>query len=355
MAREEDARDARHDALESENHALRSEVARLRQQLVSADDENRRLRGQLDRLQGNHEVLPVVIPPPTPTVDLSRLDTTLVLHIASFVGTTLELLNLALTCKSFGWQQTASGLDWSLAEEAARRVISSGQNDVEGVRITLSQHVSGTKTWLSILHESENPVTFNTLFGSDIEHRNGKSKVVHAASTGYSTAVAMNYVMESGVHYAQFHIDEGFPMAIGIVRPMPNLDPVRFANDNFYFLKPWLFGDFMAARTDEWGSGNVHMCQYVFYSGRMSWTNWDSEIQLGVDWEGMEGCDTGNTVGMLLNLDEGTLTVYKNNRRLGVMKDGLSGSYCWHTSLRGGSAVIIKRGRMGREGAPTGA
>ena len=47
---------------------------------------------------------------------------------------------------------------------------------------------------------------------------------------------------------------------------------------------------------------------------------------------------------MLLNLDEGTLTVYKNNRRLGVMKDGLSESYCWYVSASVGDAITIKRG-----------
>jgi len=57
----------------------------------------------------------------------------------------------------------------------------------------------------------------------------------------------------------------------------------------------------------------------------------------------MEDCNTGDVIGMLLNLEEGTLTVYKNNRRLGVMKDGLSGLYCWYTSVWGGAAVTLKR------------
>ena len=62
----------------------------------------------------------------------------------------------------------------------------------------------------------------------------------------------------------------------------------------------------------------------------------------------MESCESGDTVGMLLNLDGGTLTVYRNNRRLGVMKTGLSGPYCWYVSLAnsqtGTDAVSIKRG-----------
>ena len=53
-------------------------------------------------------------------------------------------------------------------------------------------------------------------------------------------------------------------------------------------------------------------------------------------------CDDGDTIGMLLNLDEGTLTVYKNNRRLGVLKDGLSGSYCWCATVWEGDTVAVK-------------
>ena len=62
----------------------------------------------------------------------------------------------------------------------------------------------------------------------------------------------------------------------------------------------------------------------------------------------MESCRSDDAVGMLLNLDVGTLTVYRNNRRLGVMKTGLSGSYCWYASLVDRQiitdAVSIKRG-----------
>ena len=38
---------------------------------------------------------------------------------------------------------------------------------------------------------------------------------------------------------------------------------------------------------------------------------------------------------MLLDLDAGTLTVFKNDERLGVMATGLSGEFCWAVSLRG--------------------
>ena len=321
---------------ESENYALRSEVAHLRQQLLS---EVARLRQRLEYLEGYHDVLPVITH--TPTVDLSRLDKGLVTYIVSFLGTSLDLRNLALTCRSFGWQQPGStGQDLSLVEEIARQVLCSRRNNIKGARITLSPYVRGTTTWLSILRESEEPLKFDTLLGNGIEHTNEGKFSVHANAKGSGTAVASNYVMASGIHYAEFHFDAELAH-IGIVRPMPNLDRARYANDFFYFLADHWRDHFLAARTDEWGRGNVHLCYYITFNGKMCLTNWDNEQEIGVDWEGMKGCKTVDTLGMLLNLEDGTLTVYKNNRRLGVMKDGLSGSYCWFAHMNG--AVTIER------------
>ena len=38
-------------------------------------------------------------------------------------------------------------------------------------------------------------------------------------------------------------------------------------------------------------------------------------------------------IGMLLDLDEGTMTVFKNGRRLGVMTKGLTGKKSWAVCL----------------------
>ena len=38
-------------------------------------------------------------------------------------------------------------------------------------------------------------------------------------------------------------------------------------------------------------------------------------------------------IGLELDLDEGTLNVYKNDRRLGTMMDELIGEYCWVVSF----------------------
>ena len=52
-------------------------------------------------------------------------------------------------------------------------------------------------------------------------------------------------------------------------------------------------------------------------------------------WEGMQGArEQGDCIGMLLDLDQGSMTVWKNGVVLGVMQpEGLSGPLCWGVSL----------------------
>ena len=65
------------------------------------------------------------------------------------------------------------------------------------------------------------------------------------------------------------------------------------------------------------------------------------------EWEGMENLSSDNElIGMLLDLDEGSLSMYKNGRKLGVMKRGLAGPYCWVVSIQRGDQITIKRGEI---------
>ena len=53
--------------------------------------------------------------------------------------------------------------------------------------------------------------------------------------------------------------------------------------------------------------------------------------------------EQGDRIGMLLDLDQGSMTLYKNDVLMGVMvAEGLSGEYCWAVSLgySGSSARI---------------
>ena len=44
------------------------------------------------------------------------------------------------------------------------------------------------------------------------------------------------------------------------------------------------------------------------------------------------------TLGMLIDLDSGTLSVYQNGRSLGTLKDGLAGVYWWIACFPPGEA-----------------
>ena len=72
----------------------------------------------------------------------------------------------------------------------------------------------------------------------------------------------------------------------------------------------------------------------------------DDDEAVVESWDGSESMSLlagDGEIGMLLDLDEGTLSLYKNGRKLGVMKRGLTGPYCWVVSLSEGVQVAIKR------------
>lgn len=64
------------------------------------------------------------------------------------------------------------------------------------------------------------------------------------------------------------------------------------------------------------------------------------------EWEGQEQIrETSFKIGMVLDLDNGTLDVYTNDRRLGTMKNGLVGEYCWVISMPFDGGVSVSIGR----------
>mmetsp|Transcript_16730 Transcript_16730/g.25454 ORF Transcript_16730/g.25454 Transcript_16730/m.25454 type:complete len:130 (+) Transcript_16730:126-515(+) len=90
-------------------------------------------------------------------------------------------------------------------------------------------------------------------------------------------------------------------------------------------------------KTDAWGKSYVHRCLYDDFDGKCRWTDWSglSNGIRSVEWNGMDGFEIWDgELGLLLDLDEGTLTVYKDDCRLGVMMGGLTGEYCWTATIQ---------------------
>jgi hypothetical protein len=58
-------------------------------------------------------------------------------------------------------------------------------------------------------------------------------------------------------------------------------------------------------------------------------------------WEGQQGFQAGDVVGMLLDCEAGTLIVKKNGKRLGVAATGLTGELCWAVCICETASVAI--------------
>ena len=113
---------------------------------------------------------------------------------------------------------------------------------------------------------------------------------------------------------------------------------------------PEFYQHFTQRKGNEQYNNNVSCCMYSTYIGSCYSHGWGEGIADMEAWDGMERPFTGVSppykIGMLLDLDEGTLSVYKNGRKLGVMKRGLAGQYCWFVSMLRGAKVTIKRGTV---------
>ena len=93
--------------------------------------------------------------------------------------------------------------------------------------------------------------------------------------------------------------------------------------------------------THNWIRGGRH--------SKETFNNWDLNLETFgrgdiETWDGYEPMP-GDEVGMLLDLDEGTLTIYKDGKKLGV-KYGLAGEYCWVASMHVCTQVTIERGTI---------
>ena len=59
----------------------------------------------------------------------------------------------------------------------------------------------------------------------------------------------------------------------------------------------------------------------------------------------MEEMQETGEIAMLLDYVAGTLTIYKNNRRLGIVQEGLTGEYSWMVSLGCDASIGTERGQ----------
>eukprot|EP01046_Picozoa_sp_COSAG06_P024721 COSAG06_NODE_2032_length_7794_cov_35.231839_1_plen_402_part_00 len=130
----------------------------------------------------------------------------------------------------------------------------------------------------------------------------------------YYTAASGAVLKGGGLHMVQLTVRRGMNMYFGLIRA------------------DW------GVEGGSWAQNVQGHCFYSTYSG--------IRFPGQSDWEGMQGAMTeDDRIGLLLDLDAGSLTVYKNDERLGVMQEsGLTDAagYRWAVSLlrKGDSARI---------------
>ena len=61
---------------------------------------------------------------------------------------------------------------------------------------------------------------------------------------------------------------------------------------------------------------------------------------VGSDWTGMKEAENGDRIGLLLDVDAGSLTVYLNDERLGVMSTGLTQYFRWAVRIRSATTTV---------------
>ena len=259
------------------------------------------------------------------------------------------LLNLALTCRRFGItpqrSDVGSGDDsLSLVEETARRIVQDIATEEE--KNALPGYDGDN--WLSkynYLQSLRIPLVFDQLVGPIGYVEGNKSRVANTHDYSWATAFSNN-IMMAGKHYVSFEVCDahaylsmGFCLSIGVMRPgeaMQNAEEGPL-HQEFY-------NHFTQRRGSRRYSNTVNCCMYSTLDGSCLSHDWSGDFITSDDtWDGMERLSHPHKVGLLLDLDEGSLSVYINERKLGVMKRGLAGHYCWVVSLAVGTQATIKR------------
>eukprot|EP01048_Picozoa_sp_COSAG05_P011192 COSAG05_NODE_1040_length_6068_cov_46.397219_1_plen_377_part_00 len=141
------------------------------------------------------------------------------------------------------------------------------------------------------------------------------------AGSFFYTAASGAVLKGGGRHMVQLTVRKGWRMYFGLIRADWDVECTAWE---------------MNAHTEQGHS---------FYSTRTG-TRFPGMDFSGIDWEGMQPAkEEGDRIGLLLDLDAGRLTMYKNDERLGVMQEsGLTDAagYRWAVAMafEGDSARI---------------
>lgn len=249
-----------------------------------------------------------------------------------------------LVCRRFGGGPRAStagmaegrcaevgacgGRGWCLVDEASRCAMGVGQTEEERRLLPFVRGHSWVRRYNELLR-LRRPLAFDRLYGDLHARRNDCSEVVAHGVMGPHAAVCTT-TMRAGVHCATFTITGKGVVGVGVLRrikggesvPVPEGDHVHVERVGTYYR---LLRETHDINVDH--SGGVKICTFNCTKGDGMWS--DGRVSGSIPFNKGEAVTVTDKVGLRLNLDRGTLTVYKNERRLGALKKGLTGEYWW--------------------------
>ena len=313
-----------------------------------------------------------------------------VVALASFLSPN-DMLSLALTSKRFGDKNGMDTKRSAAREESSMRNVRQRTESVSIMEVAAHTALfalatedernalprRGDESWIGLYQEFLSvfrlPLQFDKLAGEYMcyDDNNDKTK---AYSTGCRTPLdcgiaICNNVMRAGKHCVSFQFNLSYHLSLaiscGIMRPTTkDITTLRQCHPVCDDLSSFSLKDYESLYNDN----NVDCCLMDTSMGhgsiRKRWKMWKESELLAMyfeqrekaaelncfqsfDWGGIEhNNEASYKIGMVLDLDEGTLNVYKNDRRLGTMKTGLVGEYCWVVSFRslsGDVSVSIDR------------
>ena len=253
---------------------------------------------------------------PCPLLGDGITDGTL-LHIAGFLPSARDLLCLKLTNSRFAAKVIAAAPRigaaggaaapemLSIPEEAGRLWVAgcSGQERGWVPRREL-ESLLGLMQEVALLRV---PLVFGRAHDT-VTLSEGGAVATKSVDDHSRRIAASNVVMRSGRHFAQFTAEQGkFPM-FGVIRP------------------GWDVGG---------GEEAYSAVGHCFYWLNIGWHFPAEQLPHGSrEWDGMQDANQGDCIGMLLDLDQGSMTVWKNDDKLGVMQvESLSGPVCWAVDI----------------------
>jgi hypothetical protein len=253
------------------------------------------------------------------------------LHIACFL-TAKDLLCLGLTAARFSIKRIpvplghTSGVEQdpdgpsavatkgmtSIVGEAGRRWMA-GRSEQERGWVRLVPFVFGRQSWLGLMDEVEVlrlPLKFGQVHADHDHIALSENEAVATRHGEYDEnyhSAGSKVKMCAGHHYAQFTLLAGTCVLVGAVRP------------------GWV--DRVETEHATEASEQEGHCFYDMEEG----TCWPG----GREWKGSQATDQpGDRIGLLLNLDQGSMRAWKNDVYMGVMQvAGLTGPLCWAAEM----------------------